>query len=448
MDSYGVVRYRAVATSAVREAANRDTFLDRVRLKTGLEVEIIDGSEENRLTYLAVREALRGRDALESGDTLLVEVGGGSADLSFLRAGQPVYSGTYPLGLHPHAPGLPLGSRHPRDPGAPPPPAHPQRRRGHPPGAAAAEMPATASCSAETCDSRPTRCWGRTRRRGPLRVLGREEFLAFCDQRVAPRHRRARRALPPDASRGRDPGGGPPRLPRDRRRDPGDEESRCSTPPCVRGCSSISRVATRRDVSRTSPPRFSRRPRPSARSTATTSPTRGTSRPCAVQLFDELASEHGLGSTGAAPAPGGGAAARRRDLREPASAPQALPLHPLGVGDLRSDARRHAGHRQRRALPSPDRAPAVPSALRHARLRAARARLQARRAPAPRQRPRCRSPAEGLRGAGRTASDERWALEVEGAGDLTLERLASLSRADLFTEVFGHRVSFREAQRP
>ena len=35
MDTYGVVRYRAVATSAVREAANRDAFLDRVRLRTG-----------------------------------------------------------------------------------------------------------------------------------------------------------------------------------------------------------------------------------------------------------------------------------------------------------------------------------------------------------------------------------------------------------------------------
>mgnify|MGYP001587108646 CR=1 FL=1 len=50
MDSYGVVRYRAVATSAVREAQNRETFLDRVRLRTGIDVEIIDGYEENRLT--------------------------------------------------------------------------------------------------------------------------------------------------------------------------------------------------------------------------------------------------------------------------------------------------------------------------------------------------------------------------------------------------------------
>jgi len=98
MDGYGVVRYRAVATSAVREAANRDSFLDRVRLRTGLEVEIIDGSEENRLTYLAVREALRNDELLRTGNAVLVEVGGGSGDISFLRKGEPVQSGTYALG--------------------------------------------------------------------------------------------------------------------------------------------------------------------------------------------------------------------------------------------------------------------------------------------------------------------------------------------------------------
>jgi hypothetical protein len=41
--------------------------------------------------------------------------------------------------------------------------------------------------------------------------------------------------------------------------------------------------------------------------------------------------------------------------------------------------------------------------------------------------------------------DEAWVLEVEGAGDLTMERLAALARADQITEVFGRRVSFREA---
>ncbi len=98
MDTYGVERSRAVATSALREAQNRDTVLDRIKLRTGIDLEVIDGPEENRLTYIAVREALRGHLALRSQSTLLVEIGGGSADLSFLRGGQPRHSGTYALG--------------------------------------------------------------------------------------------------------------------------------------------------------------------------------------------------------------------------------------------------------------------------------------------------------------------------------------------------------------
>ena len=41
--------------------------------------------------------------------------------------------------------------------------------------------------------------------------------------------------------------------------------------------------------------------------------------------------------------------------------------------------------------------------------------------------------------------DGNWALEVEGGTDLTMERLAVSSRSDLFTEVFGRRLTFREA---
>jgi exopolyphosphatase/guanosine-5'-triphosphate,3'-diphosphate pyrophosphatase len=64
MDGYRVQRYRAVATSAVREAVNADTFLDRVNVRTGLQVEVIDGAEESRLVYLAVRTQLREHPAL------------------------------------------------------------------------------------------------------------------------------------------------------------------------------------------------------------------------------------------------------------------------------------------------------------------------------------------------------------------------------------------------
>jgi exopolyphosphatase/guanosine-5'-triphosphate,3'-diphosphate pyrophosphatase len=45
------------------------------------------------------------------------------------------------------------------------------------------------------------------------------------------------------------------------------------------------------------------------------------------------------------------------------------------------------------------------------------------------------------------SEDDEWVLEVDGAGDLTMERLASLARADFLTEVFGRRVTFRERTR-
>jgi exopolyphosphatase/guanosine-5'-triphosphate,3'-diphosphate pyrophosphatase len=98
LDTYGVKRVRAVATSALREASNRDTFLDRVRLRTGFDVEVIEGTEENRLTHLAVRNALGDHPALQKGTALVVEIGGGSGDLTLLVDGVPRYSGTYALG--------------------------------------------------------------------------------------------------------------------------------------------------------------------------------------------------------------------------------------------------------------------------------------------------------------------------------------------------------------
>ena len=98
MDGYLVGQIRTVATSAVREAANADTFLDRVRVRTGLDIDVIDGSEETRLTFLAVSAGLPDHPALAAAKSLIVEVGGGSVDLTVLDHGQPAHSGVYPLG--------------------------------------------------------------------------------------------------------------------------------------------------------------------------------------------------------------------------------------------------------------------------------------------------------------------------------------------------------------
>ena len=98
MKNYGVSRYRAVATSAIREASNADTFIDRVFLRSGIEIDVIDGSEENRLTYMAIHDSVRGEVDLQKANTLVVEVGGGSTDISFLESGKPTHFGTFALG--------------------------------------------------------------------------------------------------------------------------------------------------------------------------------------------------------------------------------------------------------------------------------------------------------------------------------------------------------------
>ena len=98
MKTYGVTRYRAVATSAVREATNADMFLDRAFLRSGIDIETIDGAEQNRLAYLAIHDALSGIVDLQTRNVLVVEVGGGSTDVSFLQTGETLNSGTFALG--------------------------------------------------------------------------------------------------------------------------------------------------------------------------------------------------------------------------------------------------------------------------------------------------------------------------------------------------------------
>jgi exopolyphosphatase/guanosine-5'-triphosphate,3'-diphosphate pyrophosphatase len=98
MDGYGVGHVHAVATSAVREARNADMFLDRIAGRTGIRFEVINEAEESRLVFLAVRHALRRHPAFKGARTLLIEVGGGSTSLTLLRRGQPTRSGVYALG--------------------------------------------------------------------------------------------------------------------------------------------------------------------------------------------------------------------------------------------------------------------------------------------------------------------------------------------------------------
>jgi exopolyphosphatase/guanosine-5'-triphosphate,3'-diphosphate pyrophosphatase len=84
IDASHVDAAAAVATSAVRDAANRDEFLDRVKREAGFEVELISGEEEARRTMLGIRSGLPHGVT----DVLALDIGGGSTEFIIDRLGQ------------------------------------------------------------------------------------------------------------------------------------------------------------------------------------------------------------------------------------------------------------------------------------------------------------------------------------------------------------------------
>ncbi len=89
---------RAVATSAVREASNRETFLDRIFIATGIPVSVVDQAEVSRLIYLAVRADLVADENFRKRDTLVIEVGGGNTEILMFRQGKVGNSHVYSIG--------------------------------------------------------------------------------------------------------------------------------------------------------------------------------------------------------------------------------------------------------------------------------------------------------------------------------------------------------------
>ncbi|MBX3042359.1 MAG: hypothetical protein KIT33_00205 [Candidatus Kapabacteria bacterium] len=76
-------KLKAVATSAVREAKNRQFFLDLIEQKCGLKIDVISGEEEGKLIYLGVSGSLDINDK----KVLIIDIGGGSTELILADGG-------------------------------------------------------------------------------------------------------------------------------------------------------------------------------------------------------------------------------------------------------------------------------------------------------------------------------------------------------------------------
>lgn len=90
--SSGVDDVHAVATSAIRDAVNRDELLDAIRDRTGLRVRVLSGEEEARYGWLAVANSTTVADGFG------LDVGGGSIQVLRLQRRQPADAVSLPLG--------------------------------------------------------------------------------------------------------------------------------------------------------------------------------------------------------------------------------------------------------------------------------------------------------------------------------------------------------------
>ncbi len=93
-DNYGVQQMRAVATSAARETSNSDLLIAQVLRASGIELEVISGEEEARLIHLAVTHALN----LKNKRTLLIDIGGGSVEVTISTGENIISTESYNMG--------------------------------------------------------------------------------------------------------------------------------------------------------------------------------------------------------------------------------------------------------------------------------------------------------------------------------------------------------------
>jgi exopolyphosphatase/guanosine-5'-triphosphate,3'-diphosphate pyrophosphatase len=91
---YKVKKVKAVATSAVREANNRELFLMAAQ-DLNFEIEIIDGVTESKLTFEGVKSGLN----INNKSSLLLDIGGGSTEFVFYDGKEIVYSKSIPYGV-------------------------------------------------------------------------------------------------------------------------------------------------------------------------------------------------------------------------------------------------------------------------------------------------------------------------------------------------------------
>ncbi|MCI6021750.1 MAG: exopolyphosphatase, partial [[Bacteroides] pectinophilus] len=99
MKGYKVKAYRACATSAIREAVNSKNVLDRVKVRTGLDIELLSNSEQRFISYKAFSMQDEIIEQAMNECTLLADIGSGSAQITLFNNGKLITTQNIRLGV-------------------------------------------------------------------------------------------------------------------------------------------------------------------------------------------------------------------------------------------------------------------------------------------------------------------------------------------------------------
>lgn len=109
-EAYGTDEIYATATSAIRNASNREEITNRIYEETGIHVKVISGEEEAELIYGGVKKAMH----LSRSKSLIMDIGGGSVEFIIADDRQSYYKQSFEIGaqrlldlFHAHDPILP-----------------------------------------------------------------------------------------------------------------------------------------------------------------------------------------------------------------------------------------------------------------------------------------------------------------------------------------------------
>lgn len=99
MKSYRVNDYRAYGTSAIRETRNTKILLDQIEQRTGIQIEVLSNSEQRFMDYKSVASKTEDFNKILERGTAIVDIGGGSIQLSLFEKGSLTTTQNMRLGV-------------------------------------------------------------------------------------------------------------------------------------------------------------------------------------------------------------------------------------------------------------------------------------------------------------------------------------------------------------